>query len=174
VSLLVPAHPSCPRQRAICMYVIYLCLCLCIFMFLCLVVLLQHNKQTVIILDSNGNVHCMTNAIMPTKSLRRFIGLYLNTHTTILRGPFSATTRVSRCQKKSFSGLYGATGDIRGRHTNNAAGRHSIQTNERPPPSSPHFYARCPSCYNNLNLSWLGTGTKYAGLHTQWLVYDCT
>jgi len=38
-----------------------------------------------------------------------------------------------------------------------------------PPPSSPHFYARCPSCRNPPNLSWLGTGTKYAGLHTQWL-----
>ena len=88
MSLLVPAHPSCPRQRAICMYVICLCLCLCIFMLLCLVVLLQHNKQTVIIiLDSNGNVHCMMNAIMPTKTLRRFIRLYLNTHTTSLR-PF--------------------------------------------------------------------------------------
>jgi len=38
-----------------------------------------------------------------------------------------------------------------------------------PPPSSPHFYAGCPSCHNPSNLSWLGTGTKYAGLHTQWL-----
>jgi len=35
-----------------------------------------------------------------------------------------------------------------------------------PPPSSPQFYARCPSCRNPPNLSWLGTGTKYAGLHT--------
>jgi len=34
-----------------------------------------------------------------------------------------------------------------------------------------HFYARCPSWHNPPNLSWLGTGTKYAGLHTQWLVY---
>jgi len=36
-----------------------------------------------------------------------------------------------------------------------------------PPPSSPYFYARCPSCHNPPNLSWLVTGTKYAGLHTQ-------
>jgi len=36
-----------------------------------------------------------------------------------------------------------------------------------PPPSSPHFYAGCSSCYYPPNLSWLGTGTKYAGLHTQ-------
>jgi len=40
--------------------------------------------------------------------------------------------------------------------------------NSNPPPSPPHFYARCPSCHNPPTLSWLGTGTKYAGLHTQW------
>jgi len=32
-----------------------------------------------------------------------------------------------------------------------------------------HFYAGCPSWHNPPNLSWLGTGTKYAGLHTRWL-----
>jgi len=37
-----------------------------------------------------------------------------------------------------------------------------------PPPSSPHFYAGCPSCGNHPNLSWLVTGTKYAGLHMEW------
>jgi len=36
-----------------------------------------------------------------------------------------------------------------------------------PPPSSPHFYAGCPSGHNAPLLSWLGTGTKYTGLHTQ-------
>jgi len=34
------------------------------------------------------------------------------------------------------------------------------------PPSSPHFYAGCPSCRNPPNLSWLETGTIYAALHT--------
>jgi len=38
-----------------------------------------------------------------------------------------------------------------------------------PPPSSPCFYAGCPSLGNPPTLSWLGTGTKYAGLNTQWL-----
>jgi len=38
-----------------------------------------------------------------------------------------------------------------------------------PPPSSPHFYAGCPSCHNPHSLSWLETVAKYAGLHTQWL-----
>jgi len=39
-----------------------------------------------------------------------------------------------------------------------------------PHPSSPlpNFYAGCPSCCNHSSFSWFGTGTKYAGLHTQW------
>jgi len=36
-----------------------------------------------------------------------------------------------------------------------------------PPLSSPHFYIGCPSYRNPPTLSWLGMGTKYAGLHTQ-------
>jgi len=32
-----------------------------------------------------------------------------------------------------------------------------------------HFYAECPSWTNHPILSWLGTGTKYALLHTWWL-----
>jgi len=61
--------------------------------------------------------------------------------------------------------------DNRGRHSDYPAGHHSIRTNRRPtpPPSFPHFYAGCPSCHNPRNLFWLGMGTKYAGLHTQWL-----
>ena len=39
------------------------------------------------------------------------------------------------------------------------------------PPLSPHFYAVRPSCHNLPNLSWLGTGTRYAGLHIQWPGY---
>jgi len=38
-----------------------------------------------------------------------------------------------------------------------------------PPPSYPHFHAGSPSCCNPPNLPWLGTGTKYVGLHIQWL-----
>jgi len=37
------------------------------------------------------------------------------------------------------------------------------------PRSSPHFYAWCPFWRNSPNLSWLGTGTKYADFHNQWL-----
>jgi len=71
--------------------------------------------------------------------------------------------------EESFFGLYGARyGDSRVRHTANPAGRHSIQTNQQPT-SIPHFCAGCPFYRNAPNLSWLGTGTKCAGLHTQCL-----
>ena len=44
-----------------------------------------------------------------------------------------------------------------------------IQTNWCPHLCHPrHFYAGCPSLHNPPNLSWLGTGTKYASLHTRW------
>ena len=47
---------------------------------------------------------------------------------------------------------------------------HPVQTNWCLRLSHPHhFYARCPSWHNPPNLSWFGTGTKYAGLHTWWL-----
>ena len=58
--------------------------------------------------------------------------------------PFSGTTRVSQCWKKSASGLYGAREDNSGRHTDHPAGRHCIWTNQRPPPSSPHFTGGMP------------------------------
>jgi len=49
---------------------------------------------------------------------------------------------------------------------------HPIQTNWCLHLYHPHyFYARCPSWHNPPNLSWLGTGTKYAGMHTRWLHY---
>ena len=47
---------------------------------------------------------------------------------------------------------------------------HPILTNWCPHLCHPHhFYAGCSSWFNPPNLSWLGTGTKYAGLHTWWL-----
>jgi len=47
---------------------------------------------------------------------------------------------------------------------------HPIQTNWCFHLCHPHhFYARCPSWHNPPNLSSLGTGTKYAGLHIRWL-----
>jgi len=54
-------------------------------------------------------------------------------------GPFSGTTRVSQCQKRT-SGLYGAGEINTGIHTDHPAGRHSIRTNPCPPPPSPCFF----------------------------------
>jgi len=54
-------------------------------------------------------------------------------------GPFSGTTRVSQCQKRT-SGIYGAGKINRGRHTDHPAGRHSIRTNQCPPPPSPPYF----------------------------------
>jgi len=51
--------------------------------------------------------------------------MYWHTCTQPFYGPFSETTQVSQCQKKSSCGLYGARGAIRGRHTDNPAGRQS-------------------------------------------------
>jgi len=43
--------------------------------------------------------------------------------------------------------------------------------NQRPTFIIRHFYAESPSCRNPPTLFWLGTGTKYAGLHTQWRAF---
>jgi len=56
-------------------------------------------------------------------------------------GPFSGTTWVSWCQKTT-SGLYGEGKINRGWHTDHPAGRHSIRTNQYPPPPSPHIFYR--------------------------------
>jgi len=53
-------------------------------------------------------------------------------------GPFSGTTQVSRCQKRT-SGLYGAREDLTEADTP-IIRRHSIWTNLCPPPPSPIFY----------------------------------
>jgi len=101
-------------------------------------------------------------------SLKYFVShTHTHTHTTIL-WPFAVTTQVSRCQKKS-SGLYGARED-----NDNLAGATPSGLISDRSPSSPHFYARCPSFRNPPNLSWLGTGTKYACLHTQRLGFHVT
>jgi len=70
--------------------------------------------------------------------------------------------------KEIFFWTLWCKGDIKA-DTGNPDGRHSIQTNQRPTSLIRHFYAGCPSCHNLPKLSWLGTGTKYAGLHTHWL-----
>ena len=81
-------------------------------------------------------------------------------------GPFSGTTRVSRCQKRT-SGLT-VQGEInRGRHTDHPAGRHSIWTNQYPLPSNRHHR----SCGDRLE----GKGENYQICSVQYCVQQlCT
>jgi len=65
------------------------------------------------------------------------------------------------------SGFYGAGEDNRGRHTDSLAGSHPIRTINAPTSIIPTIFMLCPSFRNPPNFSWLGTGTKYAGLHTR-------
>jgi len=64
--------------------------------------------------------------------------------TVVVCGFKDYLTQVSRCQKSASSGLYGAREDIRGRHTDSPAGRHSIQTNQRSTSIVPPFLRRIP------------------------------
>jgi len=87
----------------------------------------------------------------------------------------SGTTWVSRHQKAHFANFLIFWSKMKIRQADAPTiwmNCHPIQTNWCPHLCHPHhFYARCPSLHNPPNLSWLGTGTKYAGLHTQWLRY---
>ena len=93
-----------------------------------------------------------------------------STHTQCFYGPFSGTTRVSRSRRNLLMDfmVHGKISEV---------GTQTIWLGTTPsrlisdPPS--HFYTRCPSCHNPPILSWLGTGTKYTGLHSQWLGYPC-
>jgi len=66
---------------------------------------------------------------------------HTHTHTQLFYGPFSGTTRVSRCQKTT-SRLYGEREDNRGRHTDHLAKCHSIWTNQWPTSINPPFLCR--------------------------------
>jgi len=84
----------------------------------------------------------------------------------------SGTTRVSQYQKVlPSSGFSGAKMKITQADAPTVwMDCHLIQTNWCPHIYHPHhFYAGCPSWQDPPNLSWLGTGTRYAGLHTRWL-----
>ena len=66
---------------------------------------------------------------LPRKRIRDSVEQH-HTHIQPYYGPFSRTTQMSRCQKKSED--YGAREDNRGRHAGHPAGRHSIRTNQQP------------------------------------------
>jgi len=67
---------------------------------------------------------------------------HTHTHTQPFYGPFSG----ARARRELLDFM--VQGKInRGRHTDRPAGRHSIRTNQCPPPLSPHFLqAGYPSC----------------------------
>jgi len=81
-------------------------------------------------------------------------------------GP-TGTTRVSRCQKKASSGLYGA-GEDNKRQTHRQSGWTPLHPDQSAIHlhHSPQFSAGYPSCRNPSNLSWLEKAQEYAGLHT--------
>jgi len=88
-------------------------------------------------------------------------------------GPFSGTTRVSRCQKKVFFWSFVVQGEISEADTPTIwLGATPSGLISDPSPKSLHFYMGCPSCHNSPTLSWSGTVTKYAGLHTQWCGFN--
>jgi len=67
-----------------------------------------------------------------------------HTHTTVLRSFFPELPGWAGAKIKSSSGLYGAKGDIRGRHTNHPTGHHSIWTNQQSTLIIPPFLCRMP------------------------------
>ena len=81
----------------------------------------QQFRQTITWTRTHTHMHTHTHTCTHT-----------HTHAQPFYGLFSRITRVSRCQKKSSSQLYGAREDNRGRHTDNPDIRHSVRTNQRP------------------------------------------
>jgi len=86
-------------------------------------------------------------------------------------GLFSGTTQVSRYQKRT-SGLHGEGKINRGRHTDRLAGRHSIRSNQCPPPPSPYLLqVGCPSCRPTNSVKALKT-SPCQQQQPQWMLSD--
>jgi len=64
----------------------------------------------------------------------------------------------------------------RGRHTDHPAGHHFIQTNQYPPPPSPHFLqAGCPSCHlTNSDKALKALALKNSSFETNYIGHDLT
>jgi len=84
------------------------------------------------------------------------------THTQPFYGRFSGITRVSRYQKRT-SGLCVQGKINRGRHIDHPAARHSIGTNQFPPPPSPIFYRpdALPAAQPTVSKHWRQSLVKY-------------
>jgi len=105
------------------------------------------------------------------RKLRKAVEVLLNRTHTHPHNHFTALFRdhwLSRYQKKIFFWTFLVQGDITEADTPTiwqSATPSGLISN--PPPSSPIFTLDVFPAVT-LPLSWLGTGTKYAFLHTQW------
>jgi len=88
-----------------------------------------------------------------------------HTHTRLFYSPFFRDYPGELVPKEIFFWTFMVQGKITDNTPTIRLGATPSRLISNPPPSSPHFYTRCLSCRNPPNLSWLATGTKYAGLH---------
>jgi len=121
--------------------------------------------------------HCLSNSFSTVKSFMSedLDNLWvLRTHTQLFYGHFSRTTRVSRCQKKSSSGLCGAREDNRGRHADNPAGRHSIRTSQWSNSIIPPFLCHMPFLLQPFQfiLAWDRHQICWITYPVAWLIYE--
>jgi len=88
-----------------------------------------------------------------------------HTHTQPFYGPFSGTTLVSWCQKRTRELLdFMVQGKInRGRHIDQPVWRHSIRAKQCPPPPSPIFYMpdALPAAQPTVSKHWRQYRQKY-------------
>jgi len=90
-------------------------------------------------------------------------------------GPFSGTTRVSRCQKRTYSGLHGAREDNKRQTPTIRVGTSPFRLISNPPPSMPPIFMRDALPAATLPIyPGLGQAQKYAGLHAPvaWLTVN--
>jgi len=121
----------------------------------------QQNKDT---------THLQNSETLSLNFQRRFEQelTHTRTHnhiTTLFLGP----PGWAGARRKSSCGLHGAKGDIRGRQIEHPAGRHSIQTNQRPTSIIPPFLRRMPFLPQTSNFILARDRNQ-----TCWIVYPVT
>ena len=130
-------------------------------------VIMINNLNCQFMLQTHARMHACTHICMHAR-----MHTHTHNHFTAL-WTLSGTTRVSWYLKVHFAIFWISWCKMKITQAETPTIRmdcHTIQTNWCPDLCHPHhFYARCPSWHNPPNLSWLGTSTKYAGLHTRWL-----
>jgi len=92
--------------------------------------------------------------------------VFIHTHTLPFYSPLSTTTWVRRYQKTSFWILRIVGKIIEASVPTIRLDATPSRPSMPPPPSCPQFYTGFPFCRNPPSLSWIGTVSKYAVLHT--------